>query len=308
MSNATLTKPLSEMMPEASEVPGFPPRSRAAQAGREAAFKQQSRQVKGSLLMDSMTQVTEDTIFRRSANPISTYDAVELPDDGPDDVRVQPRSPARLRHAQSGKGLKLEATHLNIGDEEINQAPRGRFCASRCGARTGRRTGVGRRLRHVNLDVLKDGKSRLEDFRTSFPFELPPEVLSFDGNLEKFDELLKGAKRATRKTAKVTVSEDARNESLQRRWSRNRIVRSQADELAGTDDEFVDRKIRRFRERRPSCAKASKQSSNRAVRFPTTNNGQRIREQITELLTESADWELPPELLKRQASGNSSDR
>ena len=75
-------KAFSELMGTAA-VPGF----RAGRAPRklvEARFRKDvGDQVKGSLLMDSMTQVTEDEKFSAISEPDFDPLAVEVPDEGP---------------------------------------------------------------------------------------------------------------------------------------------------------------------------------------------------------------------------------
>ena len=75
-------KAFSELMGSAA-VPGF----RAGRAPRkliESRFRKEvTDQVKGSLLMDSMTQITEDQDFSAISEPDFDPLAVEVPDDGP---------------------------------------------------------------------------------------------------------------------------------------------------------------------------------------------------------------------------------
>ncbi len=75
-------KAFSDLMTSAS-VPGF----RAGRAPRklvEARFRKDvADQVKGSLLMDSMTQITEDPKLSAISEPDFDPLAVELPDEGP---------------------------------------------------------------------------------------------------------------------------------------------------------------------------------------------------------------------------------
>src|SRR5712691_3265443 len=75
-------KAFSELMGTAA-VPGF----RAGRAPRklvESRFRKDvSDQVKGSLLMDSMAQITEDEKFSAISEPDFDPMAVQVPDDGP---------------------------------------------------------------------------------------------------------------------------------------------------------------------------------------------------------------------------------
>ncbi|MCA9171382.1 MAG: trigger factor, partial [Planctomycetales bacterium] len=73
---------ISGIMPNAA-VPGF----RAGRAPRklvEQRFRSQvADQVKGSLLMDSMTQISEEQDFSAISEPDFDFEAIEIPDNGP---------------------------------------------------------------------------------------------------------------------------------------------------------------------------------------------------------------------------------
>jgi trigger factor len=82
-----------ELMPSAS-VPGFRP-GRAPRKLVESRFRDQiSDQVKGSLLLDSMTQVNEDQNFSAISEPDFDFEAIQVPDSGPMtyefDIEVRP--------------------------------------------------------------------------------------------------------------------------------------------------------------------------------------------------------------------------
>ena len=108
----------SKMMPEA-QVPGF----RAGRAPRklvESHFKQQvADQIKGKLLLDCMTQVSEDQDFSAISEPDFDYEAIDIPDEGPltfeFDLEVRPEF-----ELPKWKGLKLERPAMNIGKQEID--------------------------------------------------------------------------------------------------------------------------------------------------------------------------------------------
>ena len=83
----------SELMPSAN-VPGF----RIGRAPRklvESKFKKQiAEQIKGSLLLDSLSQISEEQSFTAISEPDLNLDAVEVPDEGPMtfefDIEVRP--------------------------------------------------------------------------------------------------------------------------------------------------------------------------------------------------------------------------
>ena len=84
-------------------------------------FRQQvSEQVKGSVLMDSMTQVSEDYKFSAISEPDFDYDAIEMPDEGPMtfefDVEVRPEF-----DLPEWRGLRLERPLRDFSDEDVDE-------------------------------------------------------------------------------------------------------------------------------------------------------------------------------------------
>ena len=123
-----------ELAPKA-EVPGFRP-GRAPRKLVEIRFKEQvSNQVKGSLLMDSLGQVSEEHEFSAISEPDFDFDAVTLPEDGPltfeFDIEVRPEF-----DVPQWKGLKLERPVREYSDEDVDEQPAATADALRQAGRT----------------------------------------------------------------------------------------------------------------------------------------------------------------------------
>ena len=112
-------KAFSEMMGTAA-VPGF----RAGRAPRklvEHRFrKDMADQVKGSLLMDSMSQITEDEKFAAISEPDFDPTAVELPEQGPMkfefDIEVRPEF-----DLPNWKGLAIDRPSRDFTEADIDK-------------------------------------------------------------------------------------------------------------------------------------------------------------------------------------------
>ena len=112
-------KAFSELMDTAA-VPGF----RAGRAPRklvESRFRKDvTDQVKGSLLMDSMTQITEDEKFSAISEPDFDPLAVEVPDDGPMtfefDLEVRPEF-----DLPEWKGLTIERPVREFTNKDVDK-------------------------------------------------------------------------------------------------------------------------------------------------------------------------------------------
>lgn len=289
-----LDEAYSEMMPDAA-VPGF----RAGRAPRklvEQRFKTEvAEQVKGSLLMDSLTQISEESDFAAISEPDLNLDAVEMPEDGPltfeFDIEVRPDF-----DLPKWKGLKLARPTHEFTDDDIDQqiekmlARYGQLAPHDGAAEPGDYI-------TANITCKADGKTVAEDEEVVIRIR---EKLSFiDGQIDAFDKLMTGAKADDKKAAKVEIGPNAPNEELRGEEVEVEfeVLEIKKLKLPELNKEFL-KEIGNF-DSEEAFRDAIKQNLERQLEY---SQQQKAREQITELLTESADWELPPGLLKRQSA------
>jgi len=283
----------SEMMPKA-EVPGFRP-GRAPRKLVEARFRKEiNEQIKGSLLMDSIEQVNEDEDFSAISEPDFDFEAVEVPDDGPMtfefDLEVRPEF-----DLPDWKGMRLEKPVREFSKEDVDQ--RLATLLDRYG-QVVPHDGPAAADDHVTLNMTfkKDGEvvSRLEEQTV----RIRP-VLSFhDGNLTEFDRLMEGVEENDSRHAKITIGEEASNEELrgQEVDVELEVLDVKKLELPEMDEAFLQR-IGGF-DNEGDLRDAVQSEMERQLDY---HQQQRLRQGITNLLTESADWDLPPDLLERQS-------
>ena len=276
-----------------AEVSGFRP-GRAPRKLVESRFKEQiNEQVKGSILMDSLQQVNEDHELSAISEPDLDLDAVVLPDDGPMtfefDLEVRPDF-----DMPEWKGLEVKRPVHEYTAEEVERNMR-------------------RLLRRYADLAPHDGPAEVDDFVTvNMKFSKDGEqlsvlneesiqvrpVLSFhDARYEGLDQLLTGAKEGETKSFDVQISKDAENEALrgdtvQVELEILDVKRLDYPELKG---EFLE-KIGGF-ENADDLRGAVREEMERQLLYYRQRE---IRKQITNFLTESADLDLPPEMLKRQ--------
>jgi trigger factor len=283
----------TDLMKNAS-VPGF----RAGRAPRklvEQRFRPQvADQVKGSLLMDAMTQISEDHDFSAISEPDFEFEAIEIPEAGPMkfefDLEVRPEF-----DMPKWKGLTLEQLTRTFTSKDID-----------------------RQLQEMLADegdlVLYDGPAERNDFvvvnvrcrhqgevlseAESVPLQIKPIVSFPDGRLEGFDKLMAGIKAGDKRSAKVTISHDASLEDLQGEEVEVEfeVLEVNKLELPPLDEEFLERAGGFANE--GELRDRIKENLERRMEY---QQQRRTRQQITSLLTQAADWELPPDLLKRQA-------
>ena len=286
-------KSFSDLMGKA-EVPGF----RAGRAPRklvEARFRKDiGDQVKMSLLMDSMTQISEGDDLSPISEPDFDPVAVTMPEDGPMtfefDIEVRPEF-----DLPKWQGLSIERSAHEFTDAEVERhlkdllARRGRLVPYDGAAEAGDYVTVNLAFRHGEEEI---SSAKEETIR------IRP-VLSFrDGKVERFDKLMKGVKAGETRQGEAKISPDAPNVAL-----RGKTVEASFDVLEVKKLELpqltatVLEELGGF-ESEADLRTAVKESLERRLQY---EQQRRAREQILAALTVAADWDLPPEMLQRQA-------
>jgi trigger factor len=285
----------NEIAPKA-ELPGF----RAGRAPRklvERQFKSSvHEQVKGKLLMDSLTQISEEHEFSAISEPDFDFQAVNIPDDGPlvfeFDIEVRPEF-----DMPQWKGLHLKRPTYEHTEEDVDShlnkllARYGNFVELEGPVESGEGVIVKMNLTFLDGDVIVS--SRQGEMIPVRP------ILSFnDAKLEGFDKLVVGKKVGDTFDAKLAVSKDSENEALRGKelTVRFELLEVRQLKLPELDDGFLDR-IGGFADVAELRAEVRKELD-RQLKY---QQQKQVREQITGLLTVAATWELPPALLRRQS-------
>lgn len=284
----------SELVPTAS-VPGF----RVGRAPRklvEGRFKKEvSDQVKGSLLMDCLEKIGEDKHFAAISEPEIDLEAVEIPETGPMtfefDIEVRPEF-----EMPKWKGLSITRPTREFTDEDVaeqleNMLTRyAQLVPTKEAAKTGD---------YVTLNVKTTLDGKLVEQEEEVVARIRPTLSFTDTTLEGFDKLMDGAKAGDKKTAKVELSEGAPNEELAGKTLdvEFEVLEVKVLKLPELDEDFLQ-ELGNF-ENEDALRDAIRQNLERQLEY---RQQQKSREQITSLLVESADWELPPGLLKRQSA------
>jgi len=276
-----------------AEVPGFRP-GRAPRKIVESRFKDQVRdQVKSSLLMDSMGQISEDNVFTAISEPDFDVDAVDLPSAGPMrfefNIEVRPEF-----DMPEWKGLEITRPVYEVTDEDAdrrwaqitNFSPENEEVAG--AAESGDMLTVELVVTHQGREVVRTSDLQVQVAKElSFP----------DASWKDFDKAATGKSAGDTITEKLTISPNAEIEE----------VRGQ--EL---DVSLTIAKVERPKAIKVDQAYLSKYGFESAeelrglVRDALTrqyeyHQSQAVRRQVTDKLTKGADWDLPPAMLRRQA-------
>jgi len=287
-----LKEAFDELVTDA-QVPGF----RAGRAPRKLVEKQfkdriQER-VKGSLLMDSLSQVTEEAEFSAIGEPDFEYESIELPDEG--EFKYQFKIEVRPEfQTPNWRGLSLKKPVEVIEDADVDVAMQrvlGRYAtleASDAPAELGDKLLI--------TSVFKDGDKKLSEMDEE-RVTLANRLSLSDAVCENFGELMSGCTEGDTITGKVKLSEGHANEELQGKEidATFNVVEVLKQELPKLTPDFLD-ELGEF-ESEQELRDFVKISLERQVNYRTE---QALRTEIVGQLLASAEFDLPPTLVKRQ--------
>ena len=284
----------SEMMPTAT-VPGFRP-GRAPRKLVESRFRKEiTEQVKGSLLMDSMGQVSEDQSFTPISEPEFDFDAVEIPDEGPltfeFNLEVRPEF-----DMPEWKGLTVRRPVKEHSEKEIDQrlermlAQYGQLVPYDGKAEEGDYLILNIRATHAG-ETVSSSEEQLVRIRARLSFR--------DGNLDGFAKLMTGVEAGETRSGEVELTADAPNEALrgEKLQVTFNVLEVKKLEMPELTPQFLD-EMGGF-ESEEALRQAVRSDLERQLDF---QRQQQARRQITAALTAAANWELPPTLLHRQSA------
>lgn len=284
----------SELMPSAN-VPGF----RIGRAPRklvENKFRKEvGEQIKGSLLLDSLSQISEEQKFTAISEPDLKLDMIEVPDDGPMtfefDIEVRPEF-----EMPKWKGAKLERPVREFTPADVEQHLEkmltrfGQLVPFEGAASEGD-------FLTVNLTSSHDGEQLEKDEERVL--RIRPTLSFRDGEIKDFGKLMAGAKAGETRTAEVELMQDAPNEALRGKKVKVEfeVLEVKKLKLPELTEDFLA-EMGGFKSE-GDLKDAIKENLQRQLEY---DQQQKVRTQISALLTQAADWDLPPGLLKRQSA------
>ncbi len=287
-----LKEAYDELVPEA-QVPGF----RSGRAPRKLVEKQfkdrVTEQVKGSLLMDSLSQVTESESFSAISEPDFDYNSIEIPAEG--DFKYQFTVEVRPEFdTPNWKGLALVKPVEEVSDDDVQESLDRVLSRYATLEATDEPAEVGDKLL-VTAEFKHDGKtlSKMEEERITLQ-----ERLSFsDAVCDEFGKVMKGAKEGETRKVKVKVSDGAGNEEMRGKELEGsfHLVEVLKREIPELTESFLE-ELGDFvsEEELRSFVRDS------LVRQADYRTQQELRKSVVAVLAGSASFDLPPELVKRQ--------
>ena len=284
---------IKDLMPTAL-LPGFRP-GRAPRQLVSNRFKTElADQIRSKLVTDAMTQVSESGKLAPISEPDLDLGAVIVPDEGPltfgFSIEVRPDF-----ELPSWKGLSINRPAREIGTADVDEAlgnilrERGRY-VPHAGLAAGGDLIVG------NLSF-RDGKellSRAEELEII----VRPKLSFADAELEGFDALVSKAKPGETVTATVRISDEAAAEELRGKEValELELLEIKKHELPGLTPVLLE-ELGGF-----ETEEALRETIQRQLESQLEwHRRKQVRQQVAAALTASASWELPPDLLRRQA-------
>jgi len=249
--------------------------------------------VKGSLLMDSLSQITDDASFSAISEPDFDYESIELPEDG--DFRFEFSVEVRPEfETPEIKGLELTRPVEELTDEDVSLALDGLLRRYGSSEPTDKPAVKGDKLL-ITCTFKQDGKvlTEMEEERVDLV-----DTLTFsDARCETFGELMVGVREGENRTGKVVISQGAEEEVMRGKevdaeFHVVEVIRYSKPEL--TDQFLLD--LGDF-DSEDELRDFVRGSLERQAEY---RQQQDLRKQVTKLLTGTADFDLPPDLVKRQ--------
>ncbi len=279
---------------EDSSVPGFRPGKAPRKVIERRFHKDVFDQVKAEVMLQSLEQLAEENDVAPLSPPDLDPAKIDIPKDGPliyeFEVEVRPQF-----DLPNYKGLKLRRPVHNFTDEEVTAEER-RVLApySQVVPKPSGKAEVGDIL-IVDLTSY-NGEQKLGEF-TELKLQVEPRLVFKDGVVENFADQVKGAKAGDVKKVEIKLSDAAAAQDLRGKSVRATLTVKEVKSLRMpelTEDflhKFGVHSPEQFRERIRVILGRRLEYTQRQV----------AREQVLAQIAAASTWDLPQDLLQRQA-------
>lgn len=277
-----------------SHVSGFRPGKAPRKIIEKRFQKDVVEQIRGELLLASLEQLAEENDVAPLSAPDIDASKIEIPKEGPFvyefEVEVRPEF-----DLPNYKGLKIRRPVREFSDEDVAEEER-RLLAP-YGQQVPKPEGDPQLGDYVIADVRTQAGGRVLSDLKEVKVRVERRLVFKDGVADKFFEQVKGARPGDRKTVDITLSENVADESL--RGQKVQAVFDVKDVKALRSPELTHELMHEFgvhspdqlRERIRVLLKWRLEYLQR----------QSAREQVLGQIAEAANWQLPQDLLARQA-------
>jgi len=288
---------ISELVQEHDKpvVAGFRPGKAPRKLVERRYHKQVLEDVRGEVLMASLEQLAEDHDIAPLAPPDIKPDKIQIPKEGPliyeFDVEVRPQF-----DLPNYKGLKLKRLTFKFTDADVDRELR------RLLEPDGQLVPKGEKAKvEIGDFIVADLVSRIGQQVVSEAKEVQirvdPTLALRDGVAENFGEQLKGAKAGESRVVEITLSDTVSQPQL--RGQKVQATFKIQDIKILRLPEFTEEYLQRFGvHNEEQLRELLRVALDRRLDY---QRNQHYRQQILETINEAAKWELPQDLLQRQA-------
>ena len=288
---------ISELVQEHDKpiVAGFRPGKAPRKLVERRYHKQVFDDVRGEVLMASLEQLAEDHDIAPLAPPDIKPDKIEIPKEGPliyeFDVEVRPQF-----DLPNYKGLKLKRLIYEFNDADVERELR------RLLEPDGQLVPKGEKAKveigdYIVTDLVSRIGQQVVSEAKEVQIRVDPTLALRDGVAEKFGEQLKGAKAGDSRVVKITLSDTVAQPQLrgQKVQATFQILDVKTMRLPELTHEYLHRFGVHNEEQLRELLRVVLQ------RKLDYQRNQHFREQILATINEAAKWDLPQDLLQRQA-------
>lgn len=283
---------LVEDYAEKAEVPGFRKGFVPAVLVQKRFKKELNEQAKQRVLAASLEQLGEESDLNPINEPNLDLDSIEIPEEGDFeyefDVEVRPEF-----DLPTYKGLKIERPTRDITDEDVDAYLQqfleqyGKLVPVDAPASAGDFVTADIRISHESKPLV-----HLDDVS----LRVRPKLRFQDAELDGFDTFMQGAQADDVRETDLTVSMEAdsvgmRGETVHVKFT---VLDVKRMELPDLDEDFM------LRIGAHSEEHLRDQIRNILERQTVYEQRQSCRRQVLEQITESANWDLPEDLVSRQ--------
>ncbi|HLW67130.1 MAG TPA: trigger factor [Gemmataceae bacterium] len=288
---------ISELVQEHDKpvVAGFRPGKAPRKLVERRYHKQVQDDVRGEVLMASLEQLAEDYDVAPLAPPDIKPDKIQIPKEGPliyeFDVEVRPQFDLPNYKGLKLKRLVYEFTEADV-DRELRRllepdgqlVPKGEKATVEIGDYI-----VADLVSRIGQQVLSEAKE--------VQIRVDPTLALRDGVAEKFGDQLKGAKAGDSRVVEITLSDTVSQPQLrgQKVQATFQILDIKTMRLPELTHEYLHRFGVHNEEQLKELLRVVLE------RKLDYQRNQHFREQILQTINEAAKWDLPQDLLQRQA-------
>jgi trigger factor len=277
-----------------SNVAGFRPGKAPRKIIERRFAKDVGKQVKGEVMLQSLEQLAEENDIAPLSEPNLDPSKIEMPADGPMvyefDVEVRPQF-----DLPDYKGLKLKRPIKTFGDEDV-RLEQNRLLSS-YGQLVPKEKGKAEMGDYLIADMTtRDGDQIISELK-EVRMRIEPQLAFKDAVAEKFGKQTIGAKAGDERVLDIKLSDNSADEKR-----RGKVVKAtlaiqdvKTMRLPELTPEFLEKL---GVENEDKLRETVRVLLNRRLEY---TQRQSARQQVLEQIAQASSWELPRDLLMRQA-------